>query len=246
MIIRKSKKKKKEGKEEKERRGRRSEKIQKVYATTKKKATYVTLFYNYDTSRCRPPLSYDVKCPNVTFYAGGRGQAALPVLDADHVDDRQDPAKFAASKRGRRTERLGRNLLGPTLRRDGVSRLERKRLKQMNSKFSWLKLTRTGMLTSRQAKFYNEDSKRKYLSPSDTFSLFCGLNINVMLQETFFNEDLGQQHWNDGVPTRKICRNNVALLYCAENRRCVLCSRQCPGFSDLAICYQILRNNIAS
>lgn len=68
-----------------------------------------------------------MKCPNVTCY-GGRGQAALPVLDAGHADARQDPAKFVASKRGRRTERLGHNLLGPALRRDGGSRLGRKRL----------------------------------------------------------------------------------------------------------------------
>ena len=69
-----------------------------------------------------------MKCPNVTCF-GGRGQAALPVLDAGHADARQDPAKFVASKRGRRTERLGHNLLGPALRRDGGSRLEIKRLK---------------------------------------------------------------------------------------------------------------------
>ena len=69
-----------------------------------------------------------MKCPNVTFY-GGRGQTALPVLDAGHADARQDPAKFVASKRGRRMERLGHNLLGPALRRDGGSRLQRKRLK---------------------------------------------------------------------------------------------------------------------
>ena len=84
-------------------------------------------FFSFDTFRRRPLLSYDVKCPNVTFY-GGRGQAALPVLDADHVDARQDPAKFVASKRGRRTERLGHNLPDPVLRRDGGSRLQRKRL----------------------------------------------------------------------------------------------------------------------
>ena len=68
-----------------------------------------------------------MKCPNVTFY-GGRGQTALPVLDADHVDVRQDPAKFVASKRGRRKERLGHSLLDPVLQRDGGSRLQRKRL----------------------------------------------------------------------------------------------------------------------